>query len=146
MLRTMSFPFRLIIIAGISVLMSSCAVTTRSTEGTTETFHNTSDASTEFTSSTSPRDEEKDKEAKNLEARAFASANLDRLKEDMARGSGEHLTAFAHLLGIKETNRPEFYALAKEKYPVLFGSEPTTSDVMLARLDTELNHHPEWRN
>jgi hypothetical protein len=138
-----SFFIRFIAIAGLMALVSSCAVTTRSTEGSSETFQNTSEASTEFTSSTSPRDEEEKSEA--LKVKRFAAANLDRLKEDMARGNGEHLTVFAHLLGIKETHQSEFFTVTKQNYPVLFGSEPTTSEDLLTRLDTELNANPVWR-
>ena len=133
---------KLITIVGFMVMLSSCATTTRSTEATTETLENTSEASTDFTSSTSPRDEEKASQAHKI--KTFAAVNIDRLKEDMARGNGEHLTAFAHLLGIPETHRAEFCALTKQKYPILFSSEPTTSEDMLAKLNTELNDHPRW--
>ena len=124
-------------------LVSSCAVLTKSTEGTSETLQNTSEVSTDFTSSTSPRDDDKDTEAQKVQA--FTTVNLDRLKEDMARGSGEHLTAFAHLLGIKENHKSDFFTLTKQKYPVLFSSEPTNAEDMLARLNTELNDYPTWR-
>jgi hypothetical protein len=134
---------KLIAIVGFTVMLSACAVTTRSTEATTETIENTSEASTDFTSSTSPRDEEKDSQAHKI--KTFAAVNIDRLKEDMARGNGEHLTAFAHLLGIPEIHRAEFFALTKQKYPILFNSEPTTSEDMLAKLNTELNDHPGLR-
>jgi hypothetical protein len=137
------FPIRLITVVGCMALLSSCAVFTRSTEGTSETLHNTTDVSTDFTSSTSPRDEDKNSEAQKV--KAFAAVNIDRLKEDMARGSGEHLTAFAHLLGIKENHKSDFFTLTKQNYPVLFSSEPTTSEDMLARLNTELNDYPAWR-
>lgn len=143
MIETIPFPIRLMAVVGFTVLLSSCATTTDSTEGTSETFGNTTHASTDFTSSTSPGDEDKKPEAQNV--KVFAAVNLDRLKEDMALGSGEHLTAFAHLLGIKEAHRTEFFAFTKQNYPILFSSEPTTSDMMLARLNTELNAYPAWR-
>lgn len=143
MTKITSISIRLLTLLGFITALSSCAVVTRSFEGSTETFHNTSEVSTDFTSSTSPRDDDKNSEAQKV--KAFASVNLERLQEDMARGSGEHLTAFAHLLGIKDAHQAEFFALAKEKYPVLFSSEPANSEVMLARLDTELQHHPGWR-
>lgn len=130
-------------VVAFMVMLSSCAVTTRSTEGTTETLANTSEASTDFTSSTSPRGEEKDSQAHKI--KAFAAVNIDRLKEDMARGNGEHLAAFSHLLGITETHQAEFFALTKQKYPILFSSEPTTPEDLLAKLNTELNDHPGWR-
>lgn len=142
MLQDMPYTVRLMLVGGLTVLLTSCAVTTRSTEGTSETFQNTTDASSDFTSSTSPRDETHG-QAKDV--KQFASANLDRLKEDMARGGGEHLTAFAQLLRIKESRQPEFFTATKTNYPVLFSSERTTSEEMLAKLTTELDAHPTWR-
>jgi hypothetical protein len=142
MSETILAKIRFILIGSLMVMLSACAVTTRSTEGTSETLHNTSDASTDFTSSTSPRDDEKS-DVQNV--KQFASVNYDRLKEDMARGGGEHLTAFAHLLGINETHQPEFFKVTKQNYSELFSPEPTTSEDMLARLETELIAHPTWR-
>jgi len=143
MFQITPFPIRLIVVGSLMALVSSCAVTTRSTEGTSETLQNTTEASTKFTSSTSPRDEEKDGAARDV--KQFATVNLDRLQEDMALGSGEHLTAFAHLLGIRESHQAEFFAVTKQNYPLLFGSGPTTSEDLLARLDTELAAYPAWR-
>lgn len=134
---------RLMLVGSLMVILSACAVTTRSTEGTSETFHNTSDASTDFTSSTSPRDDDEKSDVQSV--KQFASVNLDRLKEDMARGGGEHLTAFAHLLNIKEIHQPEFFRVSKQNYSKFFSPEPTTSEDMLARLETEMDAHPTWR-
>jgi hypothetical protein len=138
------------VVGGFMALLTSCAVTTRSTEGTSETFQNTTDATTDatgtssdFTSSTSPRDEGTNAEARKV--KVFASVNLDRLKEDMARGGGEHLTAFAHLLGIREGQQPAFFTLTRQNYGSIFNSEPTTADQMLVRLSAKLEEHPELR-
>ena len=143
MSQIMPVTIKLMLVASLMAILSACAVTTKSTEGTSETFHNTTDASTEVTLSTSPRDERKSTDARSVQQ--FASVNLDRLKEDMARGGGEHLTAFAHLLGIKENHQPEFFRVTKQNYPMLFGSEATSSEDMLARLNTELEANPTWR-
>jgi hypothetical protein len=142
MLRFMPVTIRLSLISCFMFMLSACAVTTRSTEGTSETIQNTTDASTDFTSSTSPRDKA-DNEGRSI--KQFASVNLDRLKEDIARGNGEHLTAFAYLLGIKEIHQNEFFTFTKHNYRTLFGPESTTSEDMLARLDTELAAYPNWR-
>lgn len=144
MFESTPFAFRFILFGGLMVVLSSCAVTTKSTEGSSETLQNTSEASTKFTSSTSPRDEGTASNAQDV--KLFAKVNFDRLREDVALGSGEHLTAFAHLLGIKETHQPEFFAVTKQNYPLLFGIEPTSSEDMLARLNTELAAYPAWRN
>ena len=128
-------------LACLALLMASCAVTTRSFEGTSETFANTTDASSELTSSTSPRAEES---ARDLKLKAFVTANIQRLQEDIARGGGEHLASLARLLDIDTSHRAGFYALTKEVYPVLFAS-PVTPAQVLARLQAELDAHPRWR-
>jgi hypothetical protein len=142
MLEIIPVKIRLMLFGGLMALLAACAVTTRSTEGTSETFQNTTDASSDFTSSTSPRDEKRT-DAQNV--KQFASVNLDRLKEDIARGGGEHLTAFAQLLGIKESYQPEFFTVTRQNYPVLFSSQATSSEEMLARLSSELDAYPVWR-
>jgi hypothetical protein len=144
MCQVTPFSIRLIAVGSLLALVSACAVTTDSTKGTSETLQNTSEAATKFTSSTSPRDEDKASDAQKV--KRFAAVNLDRLREDMARGGGEHLTAFAHLLGVRENHQAEFFALTKQNYPILFGSEPTTSDEMVARLDRELAAYPAWQH
>ncbi len=134
---------KLIPVVGLMLITTSCAVTTRSFQGTSETFENTSDASTDFTSSTSIREDKSyDMDRQVL---AYADSNLNQLREEMARGGGEHLTAFAYLLGIKESHQPEFFALTKEKYSVLFSSEPTTGKQLVARVNDELRDYPQWQ-
>jgi len=142
MMKLTRVSVQLLSLAAVALLMSSCAVTTRSTQGTSETFMNTSEASTEFSSSTSPRSD--GKEASEAKVKAFAAANIQRLEEDIARGGGEHLSSFAHLLGIRDSHRDEFYAMTKQQYPVLFSSNPTTPEQLLARLNAELDVHPQW--
>jgi len=136
-----SITVRLIPLAGLMLLFSACAVTTEMTEGTTDTLENTTDASTDVTSSTSPGQDDHSQVQK---TRAFATVNMDRLREDMARGNGEHLASLSSLLGVSENHRDDFFAFTKEKYPELFPSDTTNPDDLLARLDTELNHHPQW--
>lgn len=124
-------------LGALMMVLSSCAITTNATNGTSDSLQNTSDATTD----SSGGDHH---EARNQKVKAFTAANFDRLREDMARGGGEHLASLAYLLGIGKDHRADFFALAKENYPVLFSSEPTTPEVFLARLGSELNEHPEW--
>ena len=70
-------------------------------------------------------------------------ANFDRLKEDMARGRGDRLTALALLLGIPPEQQAEFFTLAQEKFSVLFPSEQVASTEMVAALTRELSSHPQ---
>ena len=99
---------------------------------------NTTDASSKFTSSTSPGSDASDSSKKEL-ALAFSKVKLERIKTDMAVGGGEHLTSLATLLGIPEHNQQEFFALTKANFSMLFGSEQTTAEELLARLDHGLN-------
>ncbi|GFO67369.1 hypothetical protein GMLC_09480 [Geomonas limicola] len=141
MLHVNPAAIRLLLIGSFIGVVSGCAVTTRSTDGTSETLQNTTDASSDFTSSTSPRDEARHSDQK---AKQFASANLDRIREDAARGGGEHLAAFAYLLGVKEERQPEFFQTTRQNFSTLFASERTTDD-LVAQLSEEVANHPTWR-
>ena len=134
---------KILAIGGSLALLSSCAVTTRSFEGSTETLDNTTDTSTDATSSTSIREEHKNDQAQQVYA--YAAANFDILKEEMARGSGEHLVAFGYLLGIKENHQAEFCAFTKQKYSALYSTETTSAREMVDRLNAQLKDYPEWR-
>jgi len=66
--------------------------------------------------------------------REFAAANLDRLARDMARGEGETLNTFAHLLGITEADRPTFNAFAKAHFAEIFAGDSVTEGEVLTSL------------
>jgi hypothetical protein len=114
-------------------ILSSCAVTTESTEASSETFGNTSDASTELTSSTSEKDEE-DKEAARL--LRYVRANFDRIRSDIAVGEGEHLATLAVLLDVDQSKTSQFYQLSKNHFNELYPNDETTPE----QLVTHLNH------
>ena len=63
--------------------------------------------------------------------RKFAATNLDQLARDVARGEGEALTAFAHLLQVPATDRAAFGAFTQAHFVQLFPSEHVTSGEML---------------
>jgi hypothetical protein len=131
----------IISLLGVLIIINACAVTNSSTESSSQTFQNTTDTSSKFTSSTSPGSGS-DKSAKNEQALAFSRVQLERIKTDMAVGGGEHLTSLATLLGVPSHNQPEFFALTKANFSTLFSSEPTTAEDLLARLDDQLDTHP----
>jgi hypothetical protein len=54
---------------------------------------------------------------------AYVQANFDRLSQEMAQGSGEHVTALANLVGCKQ-NATEFSALLKQNYRTLSTANP----------------------
>ena len=77
------------------------------------------------------------------ELELFASINLNNLAEEMAKGAGDYVTAFAALLGADAETQPVFLSFFQEKYEVLFPSEETTAIEMLEALKLELAKHPE---
>ena len=130
-------------IAMLSILsiIYACAVTTDSTESSSKTFQNTTEASSKFTSSTSPGGGSNDS-AQKEQALAFTRVQLERIKTDMAVGGGEHLGALATLLGVPAHHQPELFAMTQANFSLLFSSEPTTAEDLLARLDDQLEAHP----
>ena len=137
-----SASLRLLGMMGLTIAVSSCAVTVESLKASSETIHNTTDASSDFTSSTSPREARTSKQGA---AKAFTSYNFARLREDMAIGGGEHLASLAALLNIPDSNRPAFFRFTKERFSAWFNSEQATPDEVLAKLTAELADHPERR-
>lgn len=131
----------IIAVLGVLIIFAACGMTKNTTESTSQTFQNTIDASSKFTSSTTPGSGS-DESAKNEQALAFSRVQLERIKTDMALGGGEHLTSLATLLGVPSHNQPEFFALTKANFSTLFSSEPTTPEELLARLDDQLAAHP----
>jgi Protein of unknown function (DUF3015) len=57
---------------------------------------------------------------------AFAEVNFESIAREMAQGQGEHLTAFAHLLGCPENSVDEFGRLTQRNYPQIFSREAMT--------------------
>ena len=79
----------------------------------------------------------------NKEIEVYASINLTNLSEEMAKGEGEYVTAFASLLGASEETRPAMLKFFQDKYTKFFPSEETNSLEMLDTLRSELSAHPE---
>ena len=117
--------------------LSSCASTTGSFEGSTDTFGNTTEASSKFTSSTFPSG---DDSAKAEQVLQFARVNHNRLRADMAVGYGEHLASLAVLMEIDKSQRDGFYAMTKDRFNKLYVSSETTPDEVVANLKVEIVH------
>lgn len=73
---------------------------------------------------------------------AFTQTHLERLKQDMAVGQGEHLAALATLLGIEPSRQPDFFALTQRQFAELFPSDRTTAAELLAALDRAMLADP----
>ena len=72
------------------------------------------------------------------EVEVFAEVNLDTLRLEMAKGSGEFVNSFAYLLGASDADVPQMVRLFQTNYDYLFPSASTTSGEMLDRLGSLL--------
>jgi hypothetical protein len=129
---------RSIALAAVTLALSSCAVTEDALHASSETLGNTSETSTDATSSTSHRDEDKKKPR---DAKEFSEHHLDQLRGEMATGQGAHLASLAELLEVPESQRPAFYRMTKERFDRLFTDKATTALEMLAHLDEQMQQH-----
>ncbi len=71
----------------------------------------------------------------------FIAANYDDLSQEMAQAGGEHLFAFASMLGVREHDYAEFFAFTQQHHGTLIRTGPRSSHYLLASLLTELSQH-----
>ena len=64
------------------------------------------------------------------------------LNEDAARGKGDHLTAFAHMMGCTKEQETQFSALVRKNYSNLFGKTEARSD-LLTQFEILVSENPE---
>ena len=64
----------------------------------------------------------------------YAGANIDKLQRDIALGQGETLATLAHLMGVEDSDKPAFYALAKSHFDDIFPNGDVTVGQMLTRM------------
>jgi hypothetical protein len=64
----------------------------------------------------------------------YASQNLDHLAADMARGRGEHVDVFAHLLELSDEHSDAFRSLVQRNFETLFPHDHVTAGEMLGAL------------
>ena len=81
------------------------------------------------------------KRAASEKVRYYASNNFDRLAVDVARGQGEHLQAFTHLLRIVEKDQGDFTTLAQRNFDVLLAHDTVTADEFLTKLFSLMAEH-----
>ena len=72
----------------------------------------------------------------------FAGANMDNLARDMARGDGETLDAFAHLMSISDADRAHFFQFTQQHFADVFANDTTTAGQMLGNLKGLMAHDP----
>ena len=72
----------------------------------------------------------------------FISPNIDRLAQDMSRGSGETLTSLADVIGIAPADRPAFYAATQKNFERIVPSENVTAGDMTNALFSIMSDDP----
>lgn len=72
----------------------------------------------------------------------YAEANFERLSQDMARGEGESLTAFAQVMGCNDSALAEFGKMTRARYETLFPSARTTPVEMVKSVKREIQQNP----
>lgn len=117
------------LVCGVSlpVFLSACSVTAGSTEGTSDSFQNTTEsagqsteASSGFTSSTSPRGDDSSHEPAEKEVElspeqeAFIRRNNSLILADISAGEGEYIAAVAEMLHVE--NREQFFSNCQNRY------------------------------
>jgi len=71
--------------------------------------------------------------------KVFVAMNLDDLAKDVARGSGDHLTSMATLMGIEKNDQKIFFQLTQSKYEQLFSSQAASYEDVLAALNDAIS-------
>jgi hypothetical protein len=67
-------------------------------------------------------------------ALAFTTMNFESVKQDLARGEGEHLASLATLMGVSASEQPRFFAFAQRQASTLVASEKTRPEEVLTAL------------
>jgi len=74
----------------------------------------------------------------------FAGINFDNLSQEMAQGSGEHLSSLATLMGVPVELQPQFFALVQEHYDAILQAQNATPVTMLDGLYQTMAGHPAF--
>ncbi len=89
------------------------------------------------------RDRRGENSRKRRERRRYVSLNLDSLKEDGARGKGEHLAVLAELSGCPASSYCDFSSAVQGRYAELFNEKSAgDSDNLISNLDGMIQEHP----
>ncbi len=72
----------------------------------------------------------------------LAEGAFESLKQDIARGQGEHLTSLALLLGVPEADHPAFFAMVQERYQSLVQNDDVTPLGLVRAIQHAMAGHP----
>jgi len=76
------------------------------------------------------------------EGEIFAEQNFDVLSKEMAAGEGEHLGAFATLLGCSSDQHAAFASYTQANYESIFASDQTSSSDMIQAVQAGISQEP----
>lgn len=132
------YPFRGVLLAAGLMLVTGTGCTVKATLKTT------TDGTVNFLSSTSGKSwiGEDGLLAQDEKVQAFVAMNFEAVKQSLARGEGEYVTALASLLGVPLEQHVAFAVLTRARYDALVPSEHTTPQELVAALSRELP--PGW--
>jgi hypothetical protein len=80
-------------------------------------------------------------DARDVEREVFVAVNLDNLSQDMAVGSGEHLTSLASLMGCEGASS-QFGQMTRERYTTLMERADQSSSALISGLRQEISADP----
>ena len=129
-------PFSLVSAVAFVLALSACTLKA--------SFKASSDATTDFVSSTSGRGwlTQDGLIKADQKVQAFATVTFENLQQDMAQGRGEYLASLWALLGGTDDQEAAVFTRMQETYPLLLPSQQTTPEEMLVVLTRVLSSHP----
>jgi DUF3015 family protein len=80
----------------------------------------------------------------NERVNVFAGINFDSLTQEMAQGSGEHLSSLATLMGVPVEMQPQFFALVQQHYDAILQPQNATPVTMLNSLYETMASDPAF--
>jgi hypothetical protein len=80
----------------------------------------------------------------NERVNVFAGINFDSLTQEMAQGSGEHLSSLATLMGVPVEMQPQFFALVQQHYDAILQPEHATPVTLLNSLYETMASDPAF--
>lgn len=80
-------------------------------------------------------------DARDVEREVFVAVNLDNLSQDMAAGSGEHLTSLASLMGCEGASS-QFGQMTRERYTTLMERADRSGSALISGLQQEISADP----
>jgi len=70
--------------------------------------------------------------------KVFVAMNLDDLAQDVARGSGDHISSMAELMGINKADLETFFQLTQANYENIFSSSSIGYEQVLAAINSTM--------